>query len=370
VIESGPWLIFLSLLGIAGGLAVFARGILAYRTAAQVSTIAGSSTASMAAGEVSLTGSVEPGPTTLVSRLQSVPCVHYRSRIVRHRGRDTDTVLDEERSVSFRLRDEAGAVVVFPVGAEWSIEPRFSGGTGVWGDPPPELDLNDGAPMTMTQQDREAQIAALLTVHDPRTGAVASEETDDGLGLSGFSSPGAVAERLEYREERVEPGDTITVIGAAVPYGEMADLAVDASGAGASPLDDPEIAADLAEALANGTLRPTARDAWGNAAIPGFGIGQPAWSPDLEPGAADATGDPGGAPGSRPGTADGAGLDYDLGPDDLVIAGIAGRPLAIHEGTPAQAVGRHEARFWIGLGGAVLAVASAAVLLLQLGGAL
>lgn len=262
MIESGPWLIFLSLLGIAGGLAVFARGLLAYRTAAQVSSIACSSTASMAAGEVSLTGTVEPGPTTLVSRLQSVPCVHYRSRIVRHRGRDTDTVLDEERSVSFRLRDEAGAIVVFPVGATWSIEPRFTGGTGVWGDPPPELDLNSGTPMTMTQQDRETQIAALLTVHDPRTGMAATEGTDDGFGPSDLVSLGAVAERLEYREERVAPGDTITVIGAAVPYGELPDLAADESGEAASPLDDPEIAADLAEALAKGTLRPTARDAW------------------------------------------------------------------------------------------------------------
>ena len=52
-----------------------------------------------------------------------------------------------------------------------------------------------------------------------------------------------------------------------------------------------------------------------------------------------------------------------------MVASIAGRPLAIYEGTPTQAAGGYKARFWIGLGGAVLAVGSATVLLLQLGGA-
>jgi hypothetical protein len=127
----------------------------------------------------------------------------------------------------------------------------------------------------------------------------------------------------------------------------MEDLAADPSGDTSSPLDDPEVAADLAEALANGTLRSSPEEAWGNAAIPGFGIGRPVPTPDLDPD------DP---------------LDYDLGPEDLVIAAVAGRPFSIHEGTPTQAAGRHESRFWIGLGGAVLAVASAAILLLQLGG--
>jgi len=356
VIESAPWLIFLPLLGIAGGLTAFARGILAYRTAAQVSSIAGSSTASMAVGEVSLTGTVEPGPTTLVSRLQSAPCVYYRSRIMRHRGNDTDTVLDEERSVSFQLRDQAGAAVVFPVGARWSVAPRFTGGTDAWGDPPPDLDLNAGAAMAVTPQDREAQIAALLTVHDPRTGMAVTEGTDDGVGLSDLMGSGAVAERMEYREERVEPGDTITAIGAAVPYGELPDLAAAQWGEAGSPLNDPEIAADIAEALANGVLRPTAGDAWGNAAVPGFGIGQPRPSPGREAGATAAPGDD-----DR--------FAYGLDPGDLVVASIAGRPLAIYEGTPTQAAGGYEARFWIGLGGAVLAVGSATVLLLQLGGA-
>ena len=48
--------------------------------------------------------------------------------------------------------------------------------------------------------------------------------------------------------------------------------------------DDPEVAADLAAARAAGTLADDAAEAWGNAAIAGFGIGRPVAAPELEPG--------------------------------------------------------------------------------------
>ena len=45
-------------------------------------------------------------------------------------------------------------------------------------------------------------------------------------------------------------------------------------GGSSDPLiDDPEVAADLAEARAEGTLVDDPAAAWGNAAIPGFGSG-------------------------------------------------------------------------------------------------
>ena len=42
---------------------------------------------------------------------------------------------------------------------------------------------------------------------------------------------------------------------------------------------------NLAEARAAGILAATPEEAWGNAAIPGFGIGRPARAPELDPAA-------------------------------------------------------------------------------------
>ena len=44
------------------------------------------------------------------------------------------------------------------------------------------------------------------------------------------------------------------------------------------------IAANIAEARAAGILLTDPEDAWGNAAIPGFGIGRPTRQPELDPG--------------------------------------------------------------------------------------
>ncbi len=70
--------------------------------------------ASLAAGEVRLAGVVEADVMTLVSPLQSVPCVYFRSRIREGSGDDTRTVLDEERAVGFRLRDASGCDPCLP----------------------------------------------------------------------------------------------------------------------------------------------------------------------------------------------------------------------------------------------------------------
>ena len=99
---------------------------------------------------------------------------------------------------------------------------------------------------------------------------------------------GAGGGRRSYREDRLEPGDEVTVIGRALPFGDLidpdgADLGLD--GAGSRPGDDPEIAADLEAARAGGTLLTDPEDAWGNAAIPGFGIGRPTRPPELDPAA-------------------------------------------------------------------------------------
>ena len=92
------------------------------------------------------------------------------------------------------------------------------------------------------------------------------------------------ARARHYRETRLEPGDAVTIIGRALPFGDLSDPARREPGPGRGPaLSDPEIAADLAAARAAGTLHDDPAEAWGNAAIPGFGIGRPVARPRWTP---------------------------------------------------------------------------------------
>jgi hypothetical protein len=125
-------------------------------------------------------------------------------------------------------------------------------------------------------------------------------------------------------------------------------------------LDDPEVAAEVAEARATGALL-TPEEAWGNAAIPGFGIGRPVREPELDPEA------------DRPAIAPAASAAeararFDIDPDTLVIAAAEGSPLLIAEGAPEAVVAREQGRFLVGLLGAALAVGSAIVGAVILGG--
>ncbi len=343
---------FVPALGVLARLWLFVRGLAAYRIGAQVGTIATSPVRGLAAGEVRVSGTVEPGPTVLVSRLQSAKCVHYRARVVEDRGRYTQTVLDEARSVSFRLRDATGVVHVFPRGARWVLEPRLDERSGL-GEEPPALDPNAGPALETAPPDREAQVAELLTVH----GA-------DDPGASLFEGTIGTGAR-HYVEERVEPGDVVTIVATAVPFGQLGDGASDTDQPSS---DDPEIAADLASAAASGTLRARAEDAWGNAAIPGFGIGRPTVAPRLDPGAAPeaVAAAPVGASAATEPAGAGTSAAPGIAAEDLVLAS-ASTPMTVLAGTPSEAVGLEASRFWTGLGGAVLAVGSAAALLLVLG---
>ena len=61
--------------------ALLVRGFGGYREAARISDTSPSRISSIAVGEVLVSGVVEPAELTLVSPLQSAPCVFYRSRI-------------------------------------------------------------------------------------------------------------------------------------------------------------------------------------------------------------------------------------------------------------------------------------------------
>lgn len=356
-----PQLLALAGGGVVGGLLLLVRGFGGYREAARISDTSPSRIVSIAVGEVLVSGVVEPAELTLVSPLQSATCVFYRSRIVESGDDEGSTVFREEAAVGFRIRDESGELRVFPRGARFDVPPRFDERTGGLGDAPAGLRLRSG-PAYGPAQDREAQIAALLTVRPPASGLPG----DDAGRWEGFAFAEVAAARgsRRYVESRIEPGDVVTVLGRALPFDQVGDpTAADVLDPGAPAADDPEIAADLAAARAAGTLAADPEDAWGNAAIPGFGIGRPVRPPELD----DAAIDP---PLATAGDAARYRRTFEIAPDALVLAASPEAPLVIASGAPSVAAGRRERQFLVGLVGAVIAIASAMAGAVMLGGGL
>lgn len=338
--------------GIAAGLWLLTRGLGGYRTATRIADTGTSNVASMAAGEVRVAGVIEPSEVTLISPLQSRPCVYYRATInAGDDGPDLRADFQEERAVGFTVRDPTGSVRIFPRGARWDAPVSFDEATGALGDEPSGLDLRLGGATTVAEPDRETAIANLLALR-PMTGAGAHPL------LRGYGSGG----RRHYREARLAPGDTVTVVGRAVPFSDLADPAeADIATGAALDANDPELAADLAEARAAGTLADDPAEAWGNAAIPGFGIGKPVRSPTLDA-AAHAL--------PLAAAQDAARYErtFRIAPETLIIASAPDVPLLIVHGVPDTAADRHRDQFIIGLLGAVLAIASAMAGAIMLGG--
>jgi hypothetical protein len=347
--------------GVIGGMVLLGRGFTGYREAARISGTSPSRIASIAVGEVLVSGVVEPAELTLVSPLQSTPCVFYRARIDESGDDDASTAFREEAAVGFRVRDDSGELRVFPRAARFDVPPRFEERTGALGETPAGLRVRSG-PAYGPGQDREAQIAALLTVRPAGSGLPG----DDGGRWQGFASShlGGSRRARSYTEARIEPGDLVTVIGLAMPFDQLDDpTSADVHDSGSSLADDPEIAADLAAARAAGMLASDAEEAWGNAAIPGFGIGQPVRDPELDEAATD----------PLLATADDAARfrrTFEIAPDALILAASPEVPLVIALGAPSVAAGRHERQFLVGLLGAVVAIGSAMALALMLGGGL
>ena len=161
----------------------------------------------------------------------------------------------------------------------------------------------------------------------------------------------------------------VTIVGTVLPFDQLPDPAgADEESAVGGPLGavdaDPEIAADLAAATRLRVLAGDASTAWGNAAIPGFGIGRPVTAPTLDPDA-DV---PVIAPGSASRAAAAAMRTFDIAPDTLVLAAGVDSPLLIAAGSPGTSVRRGDRSFLIGLLGAVLSIASAIALAFVLAG--
>jgi hypothetical protein len=350
--DSPGFVLGLALMGLIGGVVLFARGLVAYRRDRLISAVATSSLDGLAAGEVRVSGLVQAVDQQLTSPLQSRPCVWYRARI-----ESTDdsrrVLLDEERAVHFRVIDGRGSIRVAPAGARWEIDPDFDESTSLTGAEPPGLERRRGAsydmvlpddPGDMTDAQRQAAIDALLTVDRP-----ASPEASDGTG--GFGLLGGILETSRgrrYREARLEVGETVTIIGQALPWADVRQQ-LEAVGNGGNV--ERAIADDIADARAAGELAATPEEAWGNAAIPGFGIGQPTRPPELDPDA-----QPPRVAGPTPHE---AAMDrYEIPADELVLARApdGALALAIYRGTPQAATQQHDLAFVLGLVGAVMAV--------------
>jgi hypothetical protein len=349
--EWAPQIAFLAAAGVAVGLWLLARGLTGYQDATRIGDTAVSRIATLAAGEVQVSGVIEPAELTLISPLQSATCVYYRSTIDEgDDGTGLDASFNEERAVGFRVRDGTGDIRVFPRGARWDAPVDLDEATGMMGDEPAGLRLRTGAAIAGTAVDREAAIAALTTM------PTATRSTLSILGgAARSSSPGR---RRRYREELLTPGDAVTIVGRAMPFGDLGDP-TEADIATGSDLaeDDPEIAGDIAEARSVGRLADSPEEAWGNAAIAGFGIGQPVRSPDLDPAAHP-------LPLASNAEADAAERRFAIAPETLVMASAPGVPLLIAHGAPSAAVDRQQGRFLVGLLGAVVAIVSAMALAL------
>jgi hypothetical protein len=350
-------------IGVILGLVLLVRGFSGFLAARRISDTSTSRISALAVGEVLVSGVAEPLELSLVSPLQSAPCLYYRSRVREASDGDGRDIFSEERAVGFRVRDASGAVRVFPRGARFDVPNRFDGTSGSWDGSPPGLMPRVGSAFG-PGLDRESQVAALLTVHDPGGDPWGHYRTPGAPTVLGnsLSILAAGSGRRHYEEARIDPGEVVTVLGQVLPFSELDDPEsanlVDGS---TDPSADPEIAADLAEAREAGILVDSPGAAWGNAAIEGFGIGRPVRSPILDPGATP-------PPPPDPAIAARAAATFDIAPGDLVIAASDQVPLIVSLGAPATAVARHQLQFVIGLLGAVLAIGSAMAMALLLDG--
>jgi hypothetical protein len=329
-----------------------------YRRAAVISDVSSSRIASLAVGEVRVSGVVEAAELSLLSPLQSERCVYYLARITETRDRDRHTVFSEERAVGFRVRDETGSVRVFPRGARWDVpwcldehDGAFSTAVG--------LRMRTGPAIQVGELDRQVQIANLLTVHQPADLPDTPRPISDVFSLA---MPTVGGRERHYEEARIEIGDQVTIVGTARPFDQLPDpTGADEDSVDGDLTSDPEIEADLAAARAAGTLATTPADAWGNAAIPGFGIGHPTRAPHLDPDARP-------EPLADAATSEKIARMFDIAAEELVVAAAPECPLLIAQGPPGAAEARNQGQFVLGLLGALLAIGAAFVLAFELTG--
>ena len=159
-----------------------------------------------------------------------------------------------------------------------------------------------------------------------------------------------------YEESRLDVGDTVTVVGTALPFGHLDDPDgadhLDRYGDPLAALDDPEVAMNIAEAREAGIL-DDARGGVGQRRDPGLRHRPARPATGARPGGDGARARP------RPRRPSASSASFDLEPDLLVLAAGRDTPLLVAHGAPGEVVAREEGRFLLGLLGAILAIAGA-----------
>jgi len=292
-------------LALLGGLQLLFRGLRSYLRGGDLSSVGTSQIASLGAGFVRVTGTIE-APITIQS-YYGFPCVYYRAEPRKEDGQaDDDSSTTVERSIEFDVQDDSGRIHVMPHAAKWDVRMR---------DMQPEA--------------------------------------------------------------RLEDGDRVTVVGSAVPFGQLQDPGSTEWLA----LDDPVVAADLEAARASGELEPDPSRRYGNLGIAGFALGRPESAPTLDPGVPTpavyhhASAPPGSSgpdqharPAAGIATGDPAAASFAPTPETLVLAAALGSDLLIAEGDPASATSLDQWEFLAGLAGAMLAIGGAVLLALTIEG--
>ena len=289
--------------GVAIGLFLLVRGLRAYRAGEPVRGTGTSRIESLAAGRgpPGRDDRGRPGGPRLASPERALACTTAPGSW-RTGGQDRATILDEERAVGFRLRDATGSLRVFPRGAHWDAPMRFRDQSDWSGENPPGLSLNDGPAVAPATLDRDAAVTALLTVHAAGDGsadgpgglldggalaalAASGGERNVNAGIGG--GPFGVAKgRRHYEEPRLEPGDIVTIVGTRAAVRRPRRPGADRMTA-TSPivgLDDPEVAAEVAEARAAGTLLTPRTRPGATRRSPGSGSAGPCASRSWIPG--------------------------------------------------------------------------------------
>ena len=133
--------------GVVAGLWLLVRGMRGYRTAARIGDTGTSRIATLAAGEVRVSGRIESAEVMLVSPLQSAPCVYYRSTI---EIGDDDLVdvddLVEERAVGFRVSTSRATCACSRAGRAGTLRSASTIGPGRSARSRPVSPCDQGAP--------------------------------------------------------------------------------------------------------------------------------------------------------------------------------------------------------------------------------
>ena len=114
--------LLLLLLGLVGGLGLFAHGVVLSRRRYLIESIPTSAIRSLAIGLVEIFGTAEPSGRPLSAPFSQTPCVLYSYAVEEHRttGKSSHwvTIAKGASEQPFSVRDATAAVLVVPVGAE------------------------------------------------------------------------------------------------------------------------------------------------------------------------------------------------------------------------------------------------------------